>query len=406
MSASAHSRNLIFCADGTWASPQSRDRGVYAPSNVVKIVKTLRHGAIAAHDPFNSAAARGDKPGVAEQLVFYDQGVGTGDLIDRLVGGATGAGLEQNVCDGYHFLVSTYQPGDRIFLLGFSRGAYTVRRLAGFLCRFGLLRRADFSDQAALDAAIQALYQRFLALADGDPSPPDPATENRLAVAIEALGVWDTVGALGLPEHPLLNLLLGWNGRRKQQFIDKNLSPKVHHAYHALALDEPRAAFAPALWEDDERTKSGTLQQVWFAGAHSNIGGSYQECGLADIALLWMINRLRQHRVAFREDYVARYVQPDPWGEVRNPREGWLKKLLYRTTLRRVPGPGTYLHASVGDRGIPTTLYRYQVTPGDHPFYRLEHGLYTNAPTDAAPATSTLNEFTEPPPPALAKEAV
>lgn len=352
-------RNLIFCADGTWASPQSRDRGVYAPSNVVKVVKALRHG------PIQDLPATPAAPAVAEQLVFYDKGVGTGDWWDRLVGGATSEGLEQNVRDGYKFLVGAYQPGDRIFLIGFSRGAYTVRRLAGFVCRFGLLDRAQYpiqpgaSPDLALDAAIKALYQQFLGLTDASPDPPAPAEEGRLDVVIEALGVWDTVGALGLPDHPVLSMLLGWNGRLKHRFIDKKLSPKVRHAYHALAIDEPRAAFLPSLWEDEERTKDKTLEQVWFAGAHSNVGGSYQECGLADITLKWLVDRLRQHRLSFRDDYLERTLQPDPYGEVRDPREGWLNKLLYPFTLRRTLVAGTALHPYVCDRRIPGSLYSY-----------------------------------------------
>ena len=351
-------RNLVVCADGTWASPASRDRGVYAPSNVVKIVKALRHGSIAAPPPPSPSTP-------TAQLVFYDKGVGTGGFLDRLVGGATGAGLEKNVRDCYNFLVTHYQPGDRIFLVGFSRGAYTVRRLAGFIGRFGLLERANYrapddflADNPAQTEAIKALYQQFLSLTDNTSVPAD-ANKEHIAVEIEALGVWDTVGALGLPDYPLLNMLLGWNGRSKHEFIDTKLSPKVRYAYQALALDEPRATFTPSLWESDPiREANKTLVQVWFAGAHSNVGGSYQECGLADIALEWMIDHLRQRGLLFRDNYLKRALQPDYYGEARNPREGW-GKFLYWSTMKRVPPPGAVFHPSVEERGVPTSFFGY-----------------------------------------------
>lgn len=377
-------RNLVVCADGTWASPASRDRGVYAPSNVVKIVKALRHGTITA-----PPLAAPSMP--TAQLVFYDKGVGTGGFIDRMVGGATGAGLEQNVRDGYNFLVTHYQPGDRIFLVGFSRGAYTVRRLAGFICRFGLLDRAnyrppdDFSaDHPAQTLAIKALYQQFLALTSTAPTPLG-AAQGRIDVTVEALSVWDTVGALGLPDYPLLNLLLGWNGRSKHEFIDTKLSPKVRHAYQALALDEPRATFAPSLWDDDPvREADKTLVQAWFAGAHSNVGGSYQESGLADIALEWMIDHLRERGLLFREDYLKRALQPDYYGEARNPQKG-LNKFLYWSTKHRKPPLGAVFHPSVAERGVPSSFFGYSPVapprPGNNSIGPAP-GLFVNTPPE------------------------
>jgi uncharacterized protein (DUF2235 family) len=352
---------------------------VYAPSNVVKLVKALRHGKL-------TDVPTGTDPVPTDQLVFYDKGVGTGNWLDRLVGGATGEGLEQNVRDGYDFLVTHYQPGDRIYLVGFSRGAYTVRRLAGFLGRFGLWERAGFPAEPTANVApdptqgeaIKRLYAQFLALT-ANSEPPTEAQPNCLAVAIEVLGVWDTVGALGLPGNPLLNMLLGWNGRRKHEFVDATLSPKVHYAYHALALDEPRAAFKPTLWDHDPvREKAGTLVQTWFAGAHSNVGGSYQECGLADITLGWMIDHLRERGLLFRENYVARTLQPDWYGEVRNPREGW-GWLLYPTTYKRVPTLGTTLHESVREREVPTTFFSYRASAPPEPSGITESpGLFVN----------------------------
>ena len=330
-------RNLIVCSDGTWNSPYTRDRGVYATSNVLKIVKALQHGPVPDQE--------------TEQHVFYDEGVGTGNWLDRLVGGATGAGLEQNVLDGYLFLADNYREGDRLYLIGFSRGAYTVRRLTGFICRFGLLKKGAVGP-ATFEQAARALYEQFQQLEPG--SDPPTRSSSRFYPDIEALGVWDTVGALGLPRHWLLTALMSFR-RRKYEFIDDQLSEKVHHAYHALALDEPRKLFTPTLWQADQQHPD--LQQVWFAGAHSNVGGGYQEAGLSDTALLWMIEQLRECGLHFRPEYLARAILPDCYGEIRNPRQGLWARFLYRAQPRTVPA-GSVIHDSVAARCQPPSLYR------------------------------------------------
>ena len=372
-------RNLIVCSDGTWNSPYTRDRGVYATSNVLKMVKALRHG------PVPDQAT--------EQHVFYDEGVGTGNWLDRLVGGATGAGLEQNVLDGYQFLLDNYQDGDRIYLIGFSRGAYTVRRLAGFICRFGLLKKDETVAPAAFDAAVRALYEQFQQLEPGATAPPRRA--DHFYPDIEALGVWDTVGALGLPRHWLLTALLSFR-RKKYEFIDDRLSAKVHHAYHALALDEPRKLFAPTLWQEDGQHPD--LQQVWFAGAHSNVGGGYQEAGLSDTALQWMIEQLRECGLHFRAEYLARAILPDCYGEIRNPRRGLWPKLLYRARARTVPA-GSIIHDSVQTRCQPSSLYRVQFEERFKGFSvfqpratRLGPGLTTNAVAAESPLPAAVAE--------------
>jgi Uncharacterized alpha/beta hydrolase domain (DUF2235) len=360
----ALARNLIVCADGTWNSPYTRDRGVYATSNVFKLVKALRHGYLADVE--------------TEQHVFYDQGVGTGDWLDRLVGGATGAGLERNVLDGYQFLVDTYEPGDRLFLVGFSRGAYTVRRLTGFLNRFGLVDRKPYGPdgRAALDQAIATLFEEFQRTTSETPLPD--RDEVRHYPDVEALGVWDTVGAMGLPDHWLLSALLKFS-RRRHQFVDQHLSRNVRHAYHALALDEPRRVFAPTLWEELLAGSSQHLEQVWFAGAHANVGGGYQEAGLSDTALQWMIERLRPHGVYFRDaEYVQWAVRPDCYGEARNPRESWLARLLYPTAGPRPLPARVVVHPSVFERGTPASLLRLDLT-------RLGQDVVRYAPVEVKP---------------------
>ena len=198
-------------------------------------------------------------------------------------GGAFGHGLEDNVYEAYRFLVGNYEPGDELFLFGFSRGAFTARSLAGMIRKCGILERQHVR---RYPAAI-ALYRD-----DQHPDSPAARTFRRAhavggdaTLPIRFIGVWDTVGALGIPLRGLRGLT-----RHKYQFHDTELSGSVAQACHALAIDERRAPFEPTLWA--YRPKPGqTVEQVWFAGVHSDVGGGYPDTGLADITLEWMIDR-------------------------------------------------------------------------------------------------------------------
>jgi len=259
-------KRLIICCDGTWNKPDQQQDGVPTPTNVTKVAL---------------AAAPQDAAG-NPQMVFYDKGVGT-DWYSKLIGGAFGAGLSKNIQDAYRFLIANYEPNDFLYLFGFSRGAYTARSLAGLIRNSGLLRR-EFSGKVE-DA--YTLYRRR----DDKSHPTDTeATLFRRSFCneprIHFLGVWDTVGALGIPlDGPLRFINKAW------QFHDVKLSRSVDHAYHALAIDEKRKAFAPTLWEQQENAGAQVLEQVWFAGVHSNVGGGYPKRGLSDLALLWMLRK-------------------------------------------------------------------------------------------------------------------
>ena len=263
-------KRLVVFADGTWKSERDVDR-----SNVWKLSQAV--------DP--------SPPSGVPQLLEYDDGVGTGSFLDRILGGAFGKGLSENVQELYRFLIRVYSPGDRLYFFGFSRGAYTVRSLAGLVRQCGILRQ---DSQATVDDAYE-LYR------DRDPST-HPAGErarrfrdqhsHRPDPRVHFVGVWDTVGSLGVPTRGPI----GWYTRRKYGFHDVRLSSHVAHGYHALAVDEKRKPFAPTLWSvreedapDDARRQ--TIEQRWFPGVHSNIGGGYAECGLSDLALLWMMDR-------------------------------------------------------------------------------------------------------------------
>ena len=260
-------KRLVVCADGTW---KSRDDSTDA-TNVEKLC-----------DAVLPVAADGTR-----QLSRYFPGVGS-RRADRVLGGAFGVGLSRNVQECYRWLAREWEPGDELFLFGFSRGAFTVRSLAGMVRNVGLLP----ADQLARVGEAYSHYR------DRDPAwrPDGPlavayrAAYSREVERIRCIGVWDTVGALGVPTAGPL----GWWTRRRWGFHDVQLSGRVDHGYHALAVDERRKAFAPALWQvDDAHAASQTVEQVWFAGVHSNVGGGYEDCGLSDTTLWWMVGKAR-----------------------------------------------------------------------------------------------------------------
>src|SRR5689334_11453401 len=236
-------RRLVVCCDGTWNKP---DREGHT-TNVVRLVRAVKQ----------------QTAGGIAQIVYYQPGVGTGNFIDRLAGGGTGIGLSANVRAAYSFIVDNYLDGDEIFLFGFSRGAYTARSVAGLIGHVGLLRKRDMCNfdevwdyyrlpRVQRDRLESAFLAKF------------PDRVPREQVRIRCIGVWDTVGALGIPHSRFC--------RSEFQFHDTNLSPRVDFAFQALAIDEQRAPFVPAIWKTTP-TPGQTVEQVWFAGVHSNIGG-------------------------------------------------------------------------------------------------------------------------------------
>ena len=230
-----------------------------------------------------------------KQVAYYQDGVGTGSSrIDKLVGGAFGKGLSENIRACYRFLVEHYEPGDELHFFGFSRGAFTARSTVGLVRNAGILRR-EHRDQ--VDEAYELYRDRS----------PDTHPNGAEAVAFRArhahadvtpiacLGVWDTVGSLGIPTDGPLGRLT----RARYSFHDVGLSGQVRNAFHALAIDERRKPFAPSLWAVDTPADRQRVEQVWFAGSHSNVGGGYEECGPSDHALRWMLQRAGECGLGF-----------------------------------------------------------------------------------------------------------
>lgn len=273
-------RRLIVCADGTWQSDDKSSAD--GTTNVVKIRNAI--------DPH--------PPGDVEQVVFYDPGVGVGGWWSRVMGGAFGDGLSQNVRDCYRFLVRTWQPGDELFFFGFSRGAFTVRSLAGLVRKCGIL---PVDDEGQIKEAYAFYRERGPEYHPAGPRATAFRQERRARETnIKCLGVWDTVGSLGVPTGGPIGMFT----RNRYGFHDVRLSSSVENAFHALAIDERRKPFSPTLWgvRERDRAKDGhqRIEQRWFAGVHSNVGGGYPECGLSDVTLKWMMERAGECGLRFK----------------------------------------------------------------------------------------------------------
>ena len=298
----AGEKRIVVCADGTWNTPKKKDHGdESAATNVWLTYKLIKH-----HDS-----------GGMPQLKYYHAGIGTGgNWLRRAFEGATGGGLEWNMLDCYRFLVENYNPGDHLYLVGFSRGAYTVRTLAGMIRNSGIIdRRRVASDQ--LDQVTAQAYEIYRDRSmDATPVAPKAVAfrdeYSHPDFRIAGIGVWDTVGARGIPaeKHSPLSL---WNTWR-YSFHDVSLSAYVDCAFHALAVDEQRGPFRSTLWIQQPHAKDEgqVLEQTWFPGAHSDVGGgnSWEKRGLATCSLEWMVGRFEQHtKLEFNRERLEEFKQ-------------------------------------------------------------------------------------------------
>jgi hypothetical protein len=344
-------RHLVVCCDGTWNTPEQEQGGVPTPTNVVRLHHALDES--------------------ENQLRYYHPGVGTGPgLVDRLRGGGLGDGLAANIKSAYSWLAKTYQPDDAICLFGFSRGAYTVRSLTGMLSTCGLATTLASSPPADHWAEIDRLYDEVYRPARGQPAANAPYPR----VPIRFVGVWDTVGALGIPET--LGVLNLFDVEDRHQFHNTRLNPLIEHARHAMALDETRGPFTPTLWTgglalEDNRS----MRQVWFPGDHCDVGGGHLQTGLSDAALRWMIDEARACTgLSFREEMFEQ-LRPNP------------ADVLHDSCT------GVYLHLGPAPRAVPlidernssevhpSVFTRQACPPIAVGQYRTSHVLHTGQPT-------------------------
>jgi uncharacterized protein (DUF2235 family) len=278
-------KRIVICADGTWNTRDqiNDERGKRRPTNVTKVARGVR-----------PRASNG-----VDQVVFYHDGLGTGGPLDKVSGGAFGTGIEENIRALYRFLIYNWEPNDEIYLFGFSRGAFTVRTLAGFMNLVGLVDKDG-------DYFVPDLYACY----ENNQRPGSPEwdrafrriTNKRPCPPITFIGVWDTVGSLGAPG------LLGWFlNSGKYEYHNVRITPEMQHCYHALAIDERRKPFEPTLWQRPAGW-TGTLEQVWFAGVHTNVGGSCRWDGLANEALHWMVEKAEGLGLEFDSNYLQPFL--------------------------------------------------------------------------------------------------
>jgi len=369
------SKNIVVLSDGT-----GQEGGKGHDTNVYKLFRMLE-----------------DR--TERQIVFYDQGIGTDRL--RVTGSVAGAGFSENLLQCYQFIYENYNAGDKIFLFGFSRGAATVRSLANFIHYFGILPRsrpkliqlaykiykvgrleekvAETAEQAkdSEGSAPQELSERgmqsFMELRNAimRGTPLNEKAEQFVHMhpnqwaAIDFLGVWDTVPALGFPGAVIdtfVNYVPGW----KHRYHDFTLHPSVKVAYHALSIDDDRKWFHPTIWDAYNKNYQN-VEQVWFSGSHTDVGGGFRDPGLSDITLEWMVQKAVAHGIKLflrSTRYWNFCIAPDPTDKFHPPRVGFGK--VYPEEIRLWP------ESAQDTFGVPTihasVLERVKRVPGYNPW--------------------------------------
>lgn len=332
-------KRIIICCDGTWNTPDKNKDGVPLQTNVVKIAQAVK--------PVSDFGI--------QQLTYYNSGVGTtGTVFRKIFDGATGSGISTNIREAYRFIILNYELGDELFFFGFSRGAFTVRSLCGLIRNSGILRK-DSLDM------IDRAYKLYKSRSSSTHPKEREATLFRKTYAvadkvpIKFIGVWDTVGSLGNPL--VINTILSKISpvTLSNSFHDTELSSIVDNAFHALAIDEKRRSFKPAVWIKQPDSTNQHVEQQWFIGAHSNIGGGYPSTALSDIALEWMIEKAESCKLDLD------IVETTP-NYLKSPDESWkgfykIIPKLYRP-IGKVKNSFEELHNSVNRRYEEDPDYR------------------------------------------------
>lgn len=331
-------RDLVFIIDGTLSS---LDEG--CETHAGRLFRLLSEG---------------------DDQVGYHPGV-QGRGWRKWLNAITGEGLNDAIVAAYGAIAARYRPGDRIFLFGYSRGGYAARSLAGFIERVGLLKPQHAGGRRARRA-----FEYYVAGARGAAADRFRAKFCHRGVEIEMIGVWDTVKALG-PPYPILSRL----APAAVGFHDASLGDHIKAGYQALALDENRTAFSPVLWRRRPGWR-GKLEQVWFAGAHGDVGGE-RSCDLtplplSQISLVWMLEKAAAHGLALPSGWRARF-RLDPAAPMVGASKGVGKLFLIRRTRVVGAGDGERLHTSVIERMRRRPGYRPKALASD----RLPPGAIT-----------------------------
>lgn len=310
-------KRLVVFFDGTWnRADQHSSDGKPCPTNITKLFESVNES---------------DDNGIC-QIIHYVQGVGT-KIGERITGGGFGFGISDNIKEGYKFLVSNYNPGDEIFIFGFSRGAFSARSLAGLINNMGILRRNKL---ALIDTAYKKYRDRKPQWHPSGESSVDFRKKNTWGnEKIKFLGVFDTVGALGAPFGFIFSKIIAL--LFKCYFHDTQLSQIIENAYHAVAIDEKRVPFQPTLMTPNKTHNHTNFEQRWFSGVHSDVGGGYELTGLSDITLEWMADKAVLCGLKLNLNFISETkVKPD----IRTP-ISVSQNLLYRIlTVLMIKLPG------------------------------------------------------------------
>jgi len=377
-------KNIVLCLDGTWNGPDTKDpKGQATPTNVQKLFESLMGSAPLMATDQEKEITWSAEGAPASQAAKYIYGVGdmSTNKFAQACQGAVGLGLVGRIVRGYTYLSRLYEAGDRIFIIGFSRGAYTARALAGLVVRQGLLDWTAMNLVAGSDESYSAglsAWQEYknaihptgnilsgVASVVSDLQAkfelglhPAPRLQYTDSVGIAAVGVWDTVGALGIPD---IATTQGATVRVDVfQFCDSKLNVKIENGFHAVAVDEQRVDFTPTLWDD----RDGVVQ-VLFPGAHADVGGGYPigpESGLSNGAMAWMARQLASVGVVFSQMPSglpdAGAVQHQPWVGGSVP---------YREAARAFP-PGLRLSQSILKRIVAASVPMEKGPAPDQPY--------------------------------------
>jgi uncharacterized protein (DUF2235 family) len=283
---------------------------------------------------FNLLSGMGD-PGLS---LYYEAGLqwqdwkATRDII-------SGRGINRQIKRAYGYLASRYHAGDRIILLGYSRGAFAVRSLAGVIDRVGLLRGPE-----ATERNIELAYRHYRAGGNSRTARDFAAALCHSSAEIEMVGVWDTVKALGIIMPVLWRL-----SERAHAFHDHSLGRSIRHGYHALALDETRVVYNPVMWMVPNGF-DGRVEQVWFRGNHSDVGGhlSGHDAArpLANIPLVWMLEKLETHGIALPDGWRTRFPM-DVTAPSTGNWQGWTKLFVSRRRRKMFQDASERLHDTV-----------------------------------------------------------
>ena len=303
-------KNIVLGIDGTWNRPGQMDSGWIAPTNVIKALRS----------------ASGESKDGTPQLVIYEPGIGA--YSRSWLQGATGLGIGPMILRTYEALSRYYEPGDNIYIFGFSRGACAVRSLTNLIALCGIVDGHRADDLSMLVRQVYRMYRfrKFSFLPRIEDFRDRHCHDLR---EIHFIGVWDTVAALGIPIIGLNRLT-----RPLYRFHTFAMNPCIKNAFHAIAIDEKRRNFQPIFWEEDDCTPGQVVEQTWFPGSHGNVGGGFKDTGLSDCALLWMLAKAALVGLGVDEEYVKTKFEPTHRGAMRVYR--WLFPKSRRLGLRGI----------------------------------------------------------------------